>query len=78
MFHDFIQNIRSIIEVIFIVAITAVIILYIKNSIRTDDFDMTCSQKCVPNRHIIVEIDNNEACLCDEGHGFWRYALNNS
>ena len=77
MFHNFFQNFWLSIEIILIAFVTVCCIFYVRQQIRIDDFDEICSQSCVPNRYIVTKIDDNEACLCDEGHGFWRRSKNN-
>jgi len=36
-------------------------------------FDNSCSSACSPARSITPIIDLKNQCLCDEGHGKWRY-----
>jgi hypothetical protein len=36
-------------------------------------FDNQCAAACAPSRSITPIIDLTSRCLCDEGHGRWRF-----
>lgn len=36
-------------------------------------FDAECRMSCAPSRSITPVIDFQNQCMCDEGHGKWRY-----
>lgn len=36
-------------------------------------FDAACHKSCAPARSITPVIDFENQCMCDEGHGKWRY-----
>jgi len=36
-------------------------------------FDHACFDACAPARSITPIIDFKNQCLCDEGHGKWKY-----
>lgn len=45
--------------------------LYEAGNKRT--FDTSCANACAPKSAITPVIDFQNQCLCDEGHGKWRY-----
>ena len=66
-------KIENLIEALLIVILLGFLFYGLHKAGNDKSFDNACENLCMPERFITPYIDFQNQCLCDEGHGKWRY-----
>lgn len=67
------EKIEVILDAIFYTTLVGFLIYGLYAAGNNQSFDNECSKACFPARSVTPVIDMKNQCLCDEGHGKWRY-----
>ena len=66
-------TLEKIIESFLIIMLIGFLFYGLYESGNKKSFDHACQNLCAPARSITPVIDFQNQCMCDEGHGKWRY-----
>lgn len=66
-------KIEKVIEALLVVILLGFLFYGLHKAGNDRSFDNACENLCMPERSITPYIDFQDQCLCDEGHGKWRY-----
>lgn len=67
------NNYEKLLEHIMLVSLVVCLFYALYEAGNDRSFDNTCTSMCAPARSISPIIEMKNQCLCDEGHGKWRY-----
>lgn len=66
-------KIEKILDTFLFVMLVSFLFYGLYESGNEKSFDNTCQKSCAPARSITPVINFQNQCLCDEGHGKWRF-----